>query len=161
VSALRIEGHILTPKGFVRGAIEHEKGRITCIEGTPRTEDQARAEAQALVLPGFIDTHVHGGGGSDTMEGGEAIRVIARLHARHGTTVAAGHDDDGPLAEVEAAMRALAPACASRASAAARVLGVHLEGPYINPASSARNPISSAPLRSRKSAHCTRWRQSG
>jgi N-acetylglucosamine-6-phosphate deacetylase len=38
-----------------------------------------------------------------------------------------------PLSEVEAAMRALAPACASRAPGAARVLGVHLEGPYINP----------------------------
>jgi N-acetylglucosamine-6-phosphate deacetylase len=85
------------------------------------------------VLPGFIDTHVHGGGGSDTMEGGEAIDVIARLHARHGTTSLLATTMTAPLAEVETAMRALAPACANRASGAARVLGVHLEGPYINP----------------------------
>jgi N-acetylglucosamine-6-phosphate deacetylase len=133
VSASRIEGHILTPQGFVRGAVEHEKGRITRIEGTPRTEHQARTEAQALVLPGFIDTHVHGGGGGDTMEGGEAIKVIARLHVRHGTTSLLATTMTAPLPEVEAAMRALAPACSSRASTAARVLGVHLEGPYINP----------------------------
>jgi len=133
VSALRIEGHILTPQGFVRGVLEHEEGRITRVEGTLRTEDQARSEAQGLVLPGFIDTHVHGGGGSDTMEGGEAIGRIARLHARHGTTSLLATTMTAPLSEVEAAMRALAPACASRAPGAARVLGVHLEGPYINP----------------------------
>ena len=133
MSALRIDGHILTPQGFVRGTIEHEGGRITRIEGTRRTEDEARTEAHALVLPGFIDTHVHGGGGSDTMEGGEAIEVIARLHARHGTTSLLATTMTAPLPEVQAAMRALAPACSRRARAAARVLGVHLEGPYINP----------------------------
>ena len=133
MSALRIEGHILTPQGFVRGVLEHEEGRITRVEGTLRTEDQARSEAQGLVLPGFIDTHVHGGGGSDTMGGGEAIGRIARLHARHGTTSLLATTMTAPLSEVEAAMRALAPACASRAPGAARVLGVHLEGPYINP----------------------------
>jgi N-acetylglucosamine-6-phosphate deacetylase len=133
VSALRIEGHILTPQGFVQGVLEHDEGRITRVEGTPRTEDRARTEAQALVLPGFIDTHVHGGGGSDTMEGGEAIGRIARLHARHGTTSLLATTMTAPLSEVEVAMRALAPACTSRAPGAARVLGVHLEGPYINP----------------------------
>ncbi len=133
MSALRIEGDILTPQGFVRGVLEHEDGRITRIEGAPRTEDQARREAPALVLPGFIDMHVHGGGGSDTMEGGDAIERIARLHARHGTTSLLATTMTAPLSEVEAAMRALAPACASRAPGAARVLGVHLEGPYINP----------------------------
>ena len=133
MSALRIDGHILTPQGFVRGTIEHEGGRITRIEGTRRTEDEARTEAHALVLPGFIDTHVHGGGGSDTMEGGEAIEVIARLHARHGTTSLLATTMTAPLPEVEAAMRALAAACSRRTRGAARVLGVHLEGPYINP----------------------------
>ena len=133
MSTGRVEGFILTPHGFLHGALEHRDGRITRVEGAPCTEDQARTEARALVLPGFIDTHVHGGGGSDTMEGGEAIEVIARLHARHGTTSLLATTMTAPLSEVQAAMRALAPACARRASAAARVLGVHLEGPYINP----------------------------
>ena len=82
----RIEGHVLTPRGFVRGRLEHDGGRIVRITGTPVGEDQARNEAPAFVLPGFIDTHVHGGGGRDTMEGGEAIDCIARMHGRHGTT---------------------------------------------------------------------------
>ena len=37
MSVLRIEGHVLTPHGFVHGAIEHGKGHITRIEGAPRT----------------------------------------------------------------------------------------------------------------------------
>ena len=38
------------------------------------------------ILPGFIDLHVHGGGGADVMEGGDAIETITRTHARYGTT---------------------------------------------------------------------------
>ena len=133
MSAQRIEGHILTPHGFVRGTLEHGDGRIRRIEGVARTEARARTEAQAIVLPGFIDTHVHGGGGRDTMEGGEAIERIARLHAQHGTTSLLATTMTAPLPEVETAIKALAPACAKRAPGATRVLGVHLEGPYINP----------------------------
>jgi N-acetylglucosamine-6-phosphate deacetylase len=133
MSPHRVEGHILTPQGFMRGALLHEDGRIRRIEGVPRTESQARSESTTIVVPGFIDAHVHGGGGSDTMEAGDAIDRIARLHARHGTTSLLATTMTAPLSEVEAAMRALAPACAHRATGAARVLGVHLEGPYINP----------------------------
>jgi N-acetylglucosamine-6-phosphate deacetylase len=132
VSTGRVEGFILTSRGFVHGTLEHRDGRVTRIEGSARTGDQARSEARTLVLPGFIDTHVHGGGGSDTMEGGEAIERIARLHARHGTTSLLATTVTAPLSELEAALRGLAPACARRAVGAARVLGVHLEGPYIN-----------------------------
>ncbi|RZT91903.1 N-acetylglucosamine-6-phosphate deacetylase [Rivibacter subsaxonicus] len=129
----RIEGHVLTPQGFVHGALEHEGGRVLRIEGTPVGEAQARAEARAFVLPGFVDTHVHGGGGADTMEAGDAIAQITRMHVRHGTTALLATTMTAPLVEIETAMRALGPACAQRAPQSARVLGVHLEGPYISP----------------------------
>ncbi|MEP6997544.1 MAG: amidohydrolase family protein, partial [Betaproteobacteria bacterium] len=145
MSMRRVEGAILMPQGFVRGALEYEGGRVRRIEGTPQTEEQARREAKTIVLPGFIDTHVHGGGGSDTMEGGEAIDRIARLHVRHGTTSLLATTMTAPLPEVETAMRALAPACRTRASGAARVLGVHLEGPYINPGKLGAQPDFARP----------------
>ena len=129
----RIDGCILTPRGFVSGALEHAHGRIQRIEGEPIAEDRVRDEARTIVLPGFIDTHVHGGGGSDTMEGGDAIVNIARMHARHGTTALLATTMTGPLPELERARAALGPACGNRVIGAARVLGVHLEGPYINP----------------------------
>ncbi|MDH5328475.1 MAG: N-acetylglucosamine-6-phosphate deacetylase, partial [Aquincola sp.] len=86
-----------------------------------------------VIVPGFIDLHVHGGGGADTMEGGGAIDTIARTHLRHGTTSLLATTMTAPHEEIEAALAALAPACRTRAPGAARVLGVHLEGPYISP----------------------------
>jgi len=129
----RIHGHILTPQGFVHGTLIHAEGRIVAIEGTPVDEGSARASTLPLLLPGFIDLHVHGGGGHDTMGAGDALKHIARLHARHGTTALLATTMTAPLGEIEAALRALAPLCHARPAGTARVLGVHLEGPYINP----------------------------
>jgi N-acetylglucosamine-6-phosphate deacetylase len=128
-----IQGCILTPRGFVAGTLAHLGGRMLRIEGTPIADERARDEAHAFVLPGFIDSHVHGGGGRDTMEGGDAIDRIARMHVRHGTTSLLATTMTAPLPELEFAMSALGGACRTRRSGAARVLGVHLEGPYINP----------------------------
>jgi N-acetylglucosamine-6-phosphate deacetylase len=131
---LHIQAQILTPAGFVRGHLQAQAGRVVAIEGVAQTQDQARADpALALLLPGFIDLHLHGGGGADTMDAGDAITRIAQLHARHGTTSFLATTMTAPMAEIEAALRALAPACHQRAPHAARVLGVHLEGPYIHP----------------------------
>src|SRR5690606_8002676 len=58
--------------------------------------------------------------------------TMARLHARHGTTSLLATTMTAPLSDIETALRALAPACETRAPGAARVLGVHLEGPYIS-----------------------------
>jgi N-acetylglucosamine-6-phosphate deacetylase len=128
-----IHGCILTPGGFVDGTLAHLGGRIRSVEGTPIADERARDEARTIVLPGFIDSHVHGGAGRDTMEGGDAIDRIARMHVRHGTTSLLATTMTAPLPEIEFAMSALGGACRTRRSGAARVLGVHLEGPYINP----------------------------
>ncbi|HEY5804943.1 MAG TPA: N-acetylglucosamine-6-phosphate deacetylase [Lysobacter sp.] len=85
-----------------------------------------------LILPGFIDLHVHGAAGVDIMQGGGAARTVARTHARHGTTALLGttmtaHDDD-----IVQALRGLAGAIGTRDPGMARVLGVHLEGPFIS-----------------------------
>ena len=128
-----IEGLILTPIGWLRGSLTHDAGRILALHGEPVGDDVWRNSAEAIVLPGFIDLHVHGGGGADTMQAGDAIDTIARTHARHGTTALLATTMTAPRGEIEAALRALAGACGSRSAGAARVLGVHLEGPYISP----------------------------
>ena len=127
-----LHGHILTPQGFVHGVLHHSDGHITAIEGSPVEESQARASTLPLLLPGFIDLHVHGGGGHDTMGAGDAAQHIAGVHARHGTTALLATTMTAPLGEIETALRALAPLCRARPPGTARVLGVHLEGPYIN-----------------------------
>jgi N-acetylglucosamine-6-phosphate deacetylase len=128
-----INGHILTPQGFVRGTLHHQHGRIVRIDGEATDEATVRGSDMPIVLPGFIDLHVHGGGGFDTMSGGDAITHIARCHAQHGTTSMLATTMTAPVVEIEAALRALTPHIHTRPAGGARILGVHLEGPYINP----------------------------
>ncbi len=99
-------------------------------------ERVVRDGARDIVLPGFIDLHVHGGGGHDVMDGAEAACAVAQRHAAHGTTSMLATTMTAPLEEVEAAMAALGPLVregAVRAPGSARWLGVHLEGPYLSP----------------------------
>lgn len=124
-----VHGNILTVKGWVAGAI-HFNERVQEIRGGSANPV---ANQDQYILPGFIDLHVHGAGGKDTMEGGNALAVISRLHARHGTTSMLATTMTAPMQDLEAALLALSPVCRSRLKGCARVLGVHLEGPYINP----------------------------
>jgi N-acetylglucosamine-6-phosphate deacetylase len=130
---MRLNGHILTPQGFVDGQLEFgDDGRIARISGTPIALDAARDGKAPLLLPGFIDLHVHGGGGHDIMEGGDAAARVAELHVQHGTTALLATTMTAPMTDLETAFAGLRQVCAGRRPRAARVLGVHLEGPYIN-----------------------------
>ncbi|MCC6166401.1 MAG: N-acetylglucosamine-6-phosphate deacetylase [Caldilineaceae bacterium] len=108
--------------------------RIVAI--TPHAEEMAAAQLDASgcsVLPGLIDVHVHGALGHDTMDADPAaLAAMARFFAAHGVT--------GFLATTMTAGRAAtrdavaaAAAYAYTPAAGARLLGVHLEGPFISP----------------------------
>ena len=141
----QIAGHVLTPQGFVRGTLDILDGRIAGISGQPISEGEARHAEGPLVLPGFVDLHVHGGGGRDTMEGGDAVVEIARLHARHGTTSMLATTMTAPMADISKAMAAMSEACRTHRRGGAHVLGVHLEGPYINPGALGAQPDFARP----------------
>jgi N-acetylglucosamine-6-phosphate deacetylase len=141
-----LDGIIVTPAALLRGRVVIDGQRIALVDGEPVADDAWRDGGAALLLPGFIDLHVHGGGGADVMQGGDAVETVARTHARHGTTALLATTMTAPRAEIEAALRAVAPACGTRAGGAARVLGVHLEGPYISPQRlGAQPPFAAAP----------------
>ena len=128
-----LQGKVLTPQGFVEGRIEFgADGRIVRVEGTPIDVRKVRDKAGAIVLPGFIDLHVHGGGGHDIMEGGDSAARVSELHARHGTTALLATTMTAPMSDLELAFAGLKSVCSARSPKGARVLGVHLEGPYIN-----------------------------
>jgi N-acetylglucosamine-6-phosphate deacetylase len=132
-----LHGHWLDEKGIWHdGALGVDAdGRIAGAEGAALAADIAPGRGDAAILiPGFVDLHVHGGGGRDSMEGGDALANIAALHARHGTTSLLATTMTAPRAEIETALAAIAPHCqpGGRGAGQARVLGVHLEGPYIN-----------------------------
>lgn len=143
-----VNGNILTPTGFVHGTVYWgDDGRITHIAGHAITEAEARDGSAPLILPGFIDLHVHGGGGFDIMEGGEALARICAIHARHGTTALLATTMTAPFADLEVAFTAMQMGCRPpRQALCARVLGVHLEGPHINPAMLGAQPDFTVPI---------------
>jgi N-acetylglucosamine-6-phosphate deacetylase len=122
-----LDGRILTPDGWIAGSIRFGE-RITSI-----SEDSAAAGGP-WILPGFVDLHVHGAGGVDIMQGGDAGATVARHHARHGTTSLLGTTMTAREAAIRKALGGLAGPIGERPAGAARMLGVHLEGPFINPA---------------------------
>ncbi|WP_409268198.1 N-acetylglucosamine-6-phosphate deacetylase [Massilia sp. BHUDP2] len=123
-----MRGNILTPSGWIHGELRHGV-RIDTIDGH---EVDPSANGDDYILPGFIDVHVHGGAGRDMMEGGDAPHLIAALHAKHGTTALLATTMTAPVEDIDRALSAIGAACKSRGKGEARILGVHLEGPYIN-----------------------------
>ncbi len=85
-----------------------------------------------LLVPGFIDLHVHGAGGKDVMEGGNALEVIGKTHAKFGTTSFLATTMTAPFAELKKASEGMKSYYNKRPKNSAECLGVHLEGPFIN-----------------------------
>lgn len=142
-----LRGRIVTPAGIVEGALHiGADGRIASIEGSHLPAERARDGAAPLLLPGFIDLHVHGGGGRDIMEGGDAALEVARRHAQHGTTALLATTMTAPVEDLRASLAPVGALCREGAPGAARVLGMHLEGPYINAGKLGAQPPYARPV---------------
>jgi N-acetylglucosamine-6-phosphate deacetylase len=88
----------------------------------------------AYVVPGFVDVHVHGGGGADFMDATpEAARTVCRYHATGGSTSLLATTASAPFENLIAALD-VAARVKREGSGGAAILGVHLEGPYFAPA---------------------------
>jgi len=130
-------------------------GRIQAL-GPGDAPGGVRAEVTALgtvvdgrgcrLLPGFIDVHVHGGGGADVMDAdADGLRRMARFHATHGVTALLPTTWSAPPAALEAAVGAIAGA-AGPVEGGTTIVGAHLEGPWINPArAGAQDPAGIRP----------------
>lgn len=128
-----LEGHVLTPDGFIKGRLTFDGGRIAALTGSHVDESAVRESALPVMIPGFIDLHVHGGGGVDVMDGGDAALHVARTHVCTGTTMMLATTMTAPTSDLSAAFSGVAKAIATTSSErpAAHIFGVHLEGPYI------------------------------
>ncbi|NNV03050.1 N-acetylglucosamine-6-phosphate deacetylase [Brevibacillus sp. MCWH] len=85
------------------------------------------------ICPGFVDIHMHGIAGCDTMDGTpESLMTISRALARFGVTSFLATTMTAPYAELEKAIRNIA-AVSRAGTEGAAVAGIHLEGPWINP----------------------------
>jgi N-acetylglucosamine-6-phosphate deacetylase len=83
------------------------------------------------LVPGFIDVHVHGGGGGQfNTSSVDEVAAVARFHAEHGTTALLATTVTAPPDELFSALRAIARA--RMVGGGATVLGAHLEGPFLS-----------------------------
>jgi N-acetylglucosamine-6-phosphate deacetylase len=83
-------------------------------------------------LPGFIDVHVHGGYGHDFMEAdASGLDEITHFHARNGTSTMLATTVTAPKAELDLVLERV-EAYRQQEMPFAQLLGVHLEGPFIN-----------------------------
>src|SRR5258706_7984489 len=132
---MKLRGRVVTPSGIVPdGVVRIDDGRIADVTPALSTDTDQTA---AWILPGFVDIHVHGGGGHTFTTGNpdEAL-ATAQFHRRHGTTTMLASLVTAPPAQTREAVAALAELVHS-----GDLAGVHLEGPYLSTARcGAHNP---------------------
>jgi N-acetylglucosamine-6-phosphate deacetylase len=130
-----INGRVLTETGFLEGrAVLIEGGRIADIvlENDPRVRHAVREDlGGGLLLPGFIDTQVNGGGGVlfNAEPNAEAIRAIGAAHRKFGTTGFLPTLISEDLDVVAKAIGGVRDAIEIKVPG---VLGIHIEGPFLN-----------------------------
>lgn len=127
-SARLVDGGAVVDDAWVRFA----DGAVAAVGSGPswRSEPETATTdaAGAWLTAGFVDIHVHGGGGASFDDGGEAIARGLDLHQRHGTTRAVVSLVTAPVGVLAQRVRGVAGLMASDP----RVLGSHLEGPFLD-----------------------------
>ncbi|MCF2501445.1 N-acetylglucosamine-6-phosphate deacetylase [Dyadobacter chenhuakuii] len=126
-------GHIITPFRYIRnGTLLVEDGVILGIqEGNVDFPDAETVDAGGnYIAPGFIDLHIHGGGGYDFMDGTvHAFLRIAETHAKYGTTALVPTTLTSEKEDLLQTLDNYEEANATNLKGA-QFLGMHLEGPY-------------------------------
>lgn len=128
-------GKVITPFRMIpRGTVVVRDGKISDIlEGNIEVSEAIEIDAQGkYISPGFIDIHVHGGGGYDFMDGTvEAFLKAAELHARYGTTSMLPTTLTSEVEELYVTLDNYRKAKELNKSGS-ELLGIHLEGPYFS-----------------------------
>ena len=124
---------VVTPEGVLDpGWVEVHDGVIVAVgEGQPPlTAGPATNLGGSWLLPGFIDLHVHGGGGHDVTSSPADLAAAVAFHRRHGTTRTLVSLVAAPVDELERQLGWVADLVAEGADPG--VLGAHLEGPFLS-----------------------------
>ena len=123
---------ILTEEGLVKTNLIVENGLIKSI-GNDVVDGLVELEEDKIVIPGFIDQHIHGAAGSDAMDGTkEDLSKIACALAKEGTTAFLATTMTQSPENIDKALTAVKEYIEEAPETGAEILGVHLEGPFIS-----------------------------
>lgn len=124
-----ISGNIVTKKKIVSGQLTFDK-YIEKIEEKPLKD----IDFDKYILPGFIDLHIHGGGGFDVMDGYEAVLEVANAHLKYGTTSIMATTVTANKEKLNSVLKDISRCSKPNADRKnkSKILGCHLEGPFIN-----------------------------
>lgn len=128
-------------KGIIRTSVYFDD-KIRQIGGYVAGAEEIELPENAVVLPGFIDEHIHGAGGSDAMDGNtKDLAIIAETVAKEGTTSFLATTMTQSKENILKAMRAVKEYREAAGEQGARIAGVHLEGPFIAAAHKGAQPL--------------------
>ncbi|WP_114791930.1 N-acetylglucosamine-6-phosphate deacetylase [Niabella yanshanensis] len=130
-----VNAKVITSQGIVNeGVVTVKNGLIESV-GNKNIDIEGAVEIDAAGLylsPGFIDLHIHGGGGADFMDGtAEAFLTIAQTHARYGTTAMYPTTLTSEKKDLLETLQVFERAN-KRNDNGAQLMGMHLEGPYFS-----------------------------
>ena len=130
-------------QGITKCSIGFENGKIAYIGSDPAgIEPIAELREDQVVVPGFIDEHIHGAAGSDAMDGTTAaLSTIAKAIASEGTVGYLATTMTQSPENIGKAMTAVKAYKAEAHPEGAEVLGLHLEGPFISKKHVGAQPI--------------------
>jgi N-acetylglucosamine-6-phosphate deacetylase len=128
---------LYTPNGIIENGymVVASDGKIQAIgygETDTTEHDEIEVGHGKIVLPGFVDVHVHGGGGFGmSLATFDAVNGMSLFHAGYGTTsflaTTSTADTEQTLSALSNAVKAIGR------TTGADLIGIHLEGPYLNP----------------------------
>ena len=121
-------------KGIITACIGVKDGKIEYIgNDASLITEPYEFSLEQVVVPGFIDEHIHGAAGADAMDGTkDALSKIANAIASEGTTSFLATTMTQSPENILNAMNAVKDYMSENATDGAAVLGVHLEGPFIS-----------------------------
>jgi N-acetylglucosamine-6-phosphate deacetylase len=127
-------GRVVTPDGVLEGAWVQLAGESIVSVGLcrPTTVASVVDLDGAWLLPGFVDVHVHGGGGHSVSGSLDDMEAAVAFHRRHGTTATLVSLVTAPLDELETQLGWAAELTRRGPTPRGTVLGSHLEGPFLS-----------------------------
>ncbi len=133
---------VVTPTGVIDGGWVQVEARVITAVGSGTPPGGGTADlGGAWLLPGYIDLHVHGGGGYDASASPADMAAAVAFHRSHGTTRTLVSLMTAPLDALAEQLGWIADRAALGPTPDGYVVGAHLEGPFLSPVrSGAQNP---------------------